>query len=192
MIGQIEEPVKPALVAPDGDRNTRGTKAASELLTFFAQWIHSCGDDVRRRQASHIAEDRRGQYIRSVTIASEILLGEPLHVCRGEHSAGGVRACRRRLASLVDNRVDQHLERNRRSTAIAGEHGRHRSQVAAGAVAGNDKPGWVAAELRDVVGNPFGGHPGVVHRSRKRKLRAKLIVDRNHHRACAVGQSAAA
>src|SRR5690242_3961798 len=62
MVGEIEESVKSAVVAPDADLGAAVGEKPRVLLALLAQRVEPAGEYVCIRKSGHVTENRRGQH----------------------------------------------------------------------------------------------------------------------------------
>src|SRR6185437_11854912 len=87
------------------------------------------------------------------------------------------------LVPVVDHRVDRHLELDRGTAAVTGQHHGGDGEPAARAAAVDGQPVRVEAELGRVGGHPEQSGVAVLDRRRVRVLRGQPVLHGDDHRA---------
>ena len=160
-------------------------------LALVAQGVEARGHHERGRDPGQVLGAQGGDArVGAVGArAQERVLVEVDALLRQEEALRE-RAPRRGLGRDVRDGVDEELEGRGRAAVGGGAVGRHRGQVAAGAVAADRDAGRVGAELgRAGVGVAEGGER-VVDRGREAVLGGEAVVHGEHARARRRGQQA--
>ena len=147
----------------------------------------------RRRQAAQVFRAQRTR-VRIIFLGYGVgvIFPEPFHVRARQHVAVvGEFLLRRRRQRAIGDRVEQQLEIDRRTAAIARHHRDYRRQVSARAVAADREPRRVRAERRRVFRHPLRRRVAILRSRRKYVLRRQPVIDRHHHASRLVRERAA-
>ncbi|KAJ1684628.1 hypothetical protein LUZ63_020383 [Rhynchospora breviuscula] len=151
-------------------RHARAQQAAGVLQVLLDEQVDRAGREVRRRQPGEVLRARRDgvrRRVRCASRAAEQRLPAEAVVRRRPDVLAGVRLrVRQRDGPVVEHRVDEVLEGQPRSAAVAGQQRQRGGQPAAGALALDPDPRGVDAELVGVLGEPPQGGEAVLDRCR--------------------------
>ena len=193
--GTIKSVKKPCIWPGDPeavDGHARGLQGVGVRLALVAQHVVLGGQHDGRREAGEVGgPQRRGVGFGPAGGVREVVVPEPHHRVPRQHQLvllGGVGGV---VEVGVGDRVDQRLERDRRTATVARPLGHDRRQVAAGRVTADDDRHVAPGDVGEVGVDPLEGGVGVVDGDRVAVLRRQAVVDEHDGAAGPRGELAA-
>ena len=169
-----------AVVPLDGNRHTGFGQPLGIQFAFVPQRVVLGREHHRGRQSAQIALSQRGSQRRvTVEFPGQILSPAPDHVAAGQVESAGVLAVRRRVEVEIQHWVDQQLESQRRSAALAGEQGDRGREISAGTVAAYRDPFRPQCQRFGFVRQPASRRVAVLQTGWKLVLGRQSVLDRS-------------
>ena len=174
-------------------RHTRPEQPQRVLHTLVAERVQFPDIDVGRRQARQVGGARRGGVVVHVVSARCLpQQGPPAEKVGGAVPPGGIGELPggRRGVAVVQHRIEQHLEDQSRTTAVARHQGGARCDPGPRASAADGQAFWVQAQFSGAVHRPQQPGVAVLYRCRVGALGRQPVVDGDGHAADVLGITA--
>src|SRR5579875_2803150 len=187
-----EKAVNNPFIATDGDGDASFSQFLTVQLTFVAQGVVLGGDDEGGGQAAQVARQQgRGQRVRLILFAIQVMVREPDHVVFRQKVAGGVLFDRDRVHPEIGGGIDQQLEDKVRASPISRHLGHNGSEIAARAIAADGNVRSVHVQLRRVLRHPLRRRIAIFRRGREFVFGREPVIDGDHDATRSICQAAA-